>query len=324
MHPGQSPAKVRRARHIRPATLASVARRNSVHRLAAVVLLALASGCRPSPPPDIAAIPHTPIPKVDAHLRITLNPAGISYQGRVADSATRDMVLAAIEAAPAKTRNGELRVDPDTHPAAWAGNLQALLAVFPASGGILVLVGDTITLSGSVSQEDRARLLRKARLLFPNHRLAGLFRDVDMRHALPDAGDEAGLVAFLNKLPIQFLSASGMLAPASVRLLPRAARAIRTAATPQTRLLVGVYPESDSAEDIEIAMQRAEAIQTQLALRGISPTLLRTVPLPPTPGHAALATFSLAQPDTMPTPAGTMAATDGDGEQAPPPPASDH
>lgn len=268
---------------------------------AACILIGLAA-CNPTAPQAISDIPHTPIPKVDARLRVAMTPEGPLYQGLVRDEQTRARLLEAFRTISGTPGKGELSVDPNTHPAAWASNIGPLLAVMPNEASVAV-EGKRLVLDGSLNQEQRARVLRKARQLYPDYQLGGLFANVDMSQALPDAGDENALIEFLNAMPIEFESESGMLSPASVAQMPRAGRAIQAAATPDTRLQVGVYPESANGDDGEIATQRAEALQTQLALRGISPVAMRTIRLAPTTGKGGQPLFAKVPPASGATPA---------------------
>jgi outer membrane protein OmpA-like peptidoglycan-associated protein len=260
--------------------------------LALVALLALA-GCREQPAADVSDIPHTPIPKTDAHLQVANNNGAVRFQGTVADAATRDALARDLASVYGSTASGEIGLDQHTNPPPWAENLRALLAAFRLPGAVLEFRGKRIELSGAVSDEDRANLLRVVRRLYPGYELGGLLEGVDMKYALPDTGDAEALVAFLNAIPIAFQTDSGMVTPASLDGFNRAARALK-AAGPDVQVQVGVRAEkSDMPEyDLQIAAQRADAVRLQLAIRGVNPGMIQPIVLPAGSGKGGAVEFS--------------------------------
>ena len=265
----------------------SLGARTSVRSLAmaAAMLLAasalLGTGCGQQP---TAEAPQTTqavaIPKSDARLTLANNSGRYHFEGVVADEVTREALLRSLKSVYGGDAQGTIAIDPNTHPAPWAGALDKLFLVFRVPGGMLDFQGKRIELSGAVPDENRAALLRKARELYPDHALTGLFEGLDASDALPAAGNAAALVAFLNRIPISFQADSGLVSPGSLDGLNRAARAIE-AADGGLRLQVGVHPErSDMPEyDRDIAFQRANSVKVQLAIRGIGPGRLDTTVL---------------------------------------------
>jgi len=244
-------------------------------------LVVVLAGC--SRPQQASELPHTPIPKAEASLTLVAGGGTLRYRGVVADAATRRRLTDALDGTgPAQ---GTIDVDPGTLAPPWATALGPLADALRRSGGQLQLQGKRIELTGELSQENRATLLRRVRSLYPGYALAGQFMGVDLRQALPDRGDRDGLLAFLNAVPIQFHDNSGLLVPASIEGLARGARAIR-AAGPVGRLQLRVYPDRDG-EGAAIARQRAEAIATQLALRGIGADQVEAVVAEPNGGAKA-------------------------------------
>jgi hypothetical protein len=295
--------------------------RGSTALVAALVgLVAVIAGC--GRPQQASELPHTPIPKAEASLILVADGGTLRYRGAVADAATRRRLTDALDGTgPAQ---GAIDVDPATLPPPWAAGLAPLAGALRRSGGQLQLQGKRIELIGELSQEHRATLLRQAQRLYPGYALAGQFMGVDLRQALPDQGDRDGLLAFLNAIPIQFHDNSGLLVPASIEGLARGARAIR-ATGPVGRLQLRVYPEGDG-EGAAVARQRAEAIATQLALRGIAANQVEAVVAEPADGgKAGIVEFTVApsppleaavdQPATNPEPA-----AEGEAEPAAPTP----
>ena len=261
-------------------------------------LVAVIAGC--GRPQQASELPHTPIPKTQAHLTLVASNGALRYRGVVPDAATRRQLIDALDSTG--MAQGAIDVEPDTLPPPWAAGLGPLAGALRRSGGQLQLQGKRIELTGELNQEDRATLLRQAQRLYPGYALAGQFTGVDLRQALPDPGDRNGLLAFLNAIPIQFHDNSGLLVPASVEGLARGARAIR-AAGPVGRLQLRVYPDRDG-EGAALARQRAEAIATQLALRGIGEDQVEAVvagPIGPDKGDSV--EFTIAPP----RPPGTVA-----------------
>lgn len=264
--------------------------------LAACLALTATLGCRQQPAADASQIPHTPLPRTEAQLTLANNNGQYRYEGVVADEATRTGLLRSLEAVYGGDATGDIALDPNTDPPPWAERLGELFLAFRVPGGVLRFQGKRIELSGAVPDEERAMLLRKARELYPDHQLTGLFEGVDMRQALPEAGDQVALLQFLNGIPIAFQADSGLISPASLDGLARAARAIKGAGK-DTRLQVGVHPErTDMPEfDHNIAVQRANSIKVQLAIRGVNPGLLDATALEGgDPGQAGKAEFSIA------------------------------
>lgn len=267
--------------------------------------------CQRQPAADASQIPHTPIPKTDATLQVANNNGAIRYTGSVADAATRDALIRSLASVYGRDASGEIAVQPDTNPPPWTGNLGALFAAFRLPGAVLDFRGKRIELSGMVSDEDRANLLKTTQRLYPGYELGGLFLGVDMKQALPDAGDTAGLIEFLNALPLRFQDDSGMVQPASLDGFARGARALKAAA-PGTRIEAGVYAESSDMPDydLQIAAQRAEAVRLQLAIRGANPLSIQPRVLPASADKGGQVVFTAL-------PAGEPAAAQAAGKDTP-------
>ena len=265
---------------------------------AVVALLVIGTGCGQQPSGELAQAPQvSPLPKTDARLTVANNSGRYHFEGVVADQATRESLLRSLESVYGRDAQGTIALDPNTHPAPWVGALDKLFLVFRVPGGMLDFRGKRIELSGAVPDENRAALLRKARELYPDHVLTGLFEGVDTNHALPEADDNAALLAFLNRIPISFQADSGVVSPGSLDGLNRAARAIHAADT-ELRLQVGVHPERSDMPDYDrdIAFQRANSIKVQLAIRGIGPGRLDATVLDGGPaGKAGRVEFALGE-----------------------------
>ena len=271
-------------------TTPHAAARWRVALVAALAGLAGLAGCGPQAAPDASELPHTPLPKAEARLSLEVAGRALRYQGIVADTATRTALTTALTQAHRGRASGTISVDPNTEPARWAGNVAPLSQALARTGGIVHLHGRRIVLAGELSAEDRATLLRAAQRLYPGYAFEGAFRDTDLRQALPEPGDVDTLLALLNATPIVFHQGSGLLVPESLPVLARAARAIR-AVGKVGRLQLRIYAERDDETARAIAAQRADALGTQFALRGIGPDRIQTVTMPAEPGHAGRVEF---------------------------------
>lgn len=267
----------------------------------AVVLALSAAGCGRRTQ-DAADVPHTPIPKTPARFSLKAADGKLRYEGVVGDDAERVAVINAIETTNPGAATGRVNLDGNTAPAPWAvAGLGPLAASVRRTGGSLELQGRQIELGGQLDQEDRATLLRAARKAYPGFALTGGFQGVDLAQALPEEGDLAGLLAFLNRSPLVFQTGTGMLAPVSVEALARAARGIR-AAGDVGRLELRIFPETggDAIGNRELARQRAQAIATQLALRGVAPARLSVRIMPADAARPGAVQFATAAADAPP------------------------
>lgn len=278
--------------------------------MAALAGLAGLTGCGRAQ--QASELPHTPIPKAEASLTLVAGSGALRYRGVVADPATRQRLTDALDSTG--VAQGAIDVEPATLPPPWAANLGPLAGALRRSGGQLQLQGKRIELTGEeLSQENRATLLKQARRLYPGYALSGQFLGVDLRQALPDPGDRDGLLAFLNTIPIQFHDNSGLLVAASIEGLARGARAIR-ATGPVGRLQLRVYPARDGGGDI--ARQRADALSTQLALRGIGPDRVEAVVAPGDAGKPGTVEFVILPMQASGPPPADPPATDGEATSA--------
>ena len=264
----------------------------AVPALAALVAAALALSACQRQAQDASTIPHTPIPKAEPRFAMVAEDGRIRYEGVVADAATRDAIVGALESA-APDATGALTIEPRTDPAPWAKALGPAAVALRRTGGRLTFANRRIALAGGLTQEQRATLYRRIRVLYPGYALVGAFQGADLRHALPDEGDADTLLAFLAARPIEFRAGTGMLTQASVEALARAARGLR-AAGPMVPIEIRVRPEAggDPDEQSAVARQRADAILTQLALRGVAPGRVRAVVAPAEAGTGPIVEFA--------------------------------
>lgn len=243
------------------------------------LLLALALGGCDRRAQGAAEVPHTPIPKVEPRFSMQVRDGRIVYAGVVADEATRVAVARALGTTPGAS--GELKVDPRTLPARWADALGPAAEALREAGGRLEFAGKRIELLDAGDPEQRATLHSRLQRLYPGYALAGALAGVDPHLALPMPGDDAALLGFLNAMPLSFHPDSGMLSDGGVESVARAVRGIQSAGT-AARVEARIHPDAptEAGGTSDLARQRAEALQTQFALRGIGPSRLVVRPGP--------------------------------------------
>ena len=249
------------------------------------------SACQ-RPALDAASIPHTPIPKTEPRLWMAVENDRLRYQGTIADNAARDAITAELSAEHPRA-SGTLVVNTRTLPAPWINGLGRASALLSASGGRLDFVGKQIALSGELSGEARATLLRRIQRLYPGYQFIGAFLGVDPRLALPDEGDERGLLTYLSAGPIGFHEGTALLTPGSLENLARAARGMQAAGN-ATRVEIRVHEGTgaDPAARQEVGQQRVGALRTQLALRGVVPRRMRITVVPAQSGREDTVEFA--------------------------------
>lgn len=250
-----------------------------------------------------ADVPHTPIPKVEPRFSMEVRDGRIVYAGVVADASTRSVVQSALQETPGTT--GTLEVDPRTLPARWAEALGPAAEALRQSGGRLDFSGRRIELRGELDPEQRATLHARLQRLYPGYTLAGALAGVDPRLALPEADDDVALLAFLNAVPLSFHADSGMLSDGGVDAVARAVRGIQSAGT-AAKVEARIHPDASTGSEgaTDLARQRADALQTQFALRGIGPQQLVVRPGPFVRGQEGQVEFVAPAPPAGVAPAG--------------------
>ncbi|UZW62580.1 OmpA family protein [Lysobacter enzymogenes] len=268
--------------------------------LAAAALLAALAGLsacnRNAPATDAAPVADAaapaaaaPVAPVEAKLGLANNNGAIRYDGRVDSEATRKALAIALAQAYSGQIAGDLEVGKAVKPAPWQDKLPQFVAALTMSGVAVTFEGDSIELSGQASDADRALLLEKAKTLFPGFRYGGLFEGVGGEAASSDAAAQAlaalvpgksgaGEIAqALNKIEVRFEEGGARIAPASLDILSRAAKALAAGPKDARYEIVGPGGGAGQPADNEIlSRQRAEAVKVQLIVAGTNPGALDT------------------------------------------------
>jgi outer membrane protein OmpA-like peptidoglycan-associated protein len=218
--------------------------------------------------------------RFDAVLSVVNNSGAIRFDGTVGDDATKSRIEQALLSAYGPGRaSGNLEVDTAALPSKWAEGLAGFLKIFePLTGAALRFEGDRILLSGNIELEQRRRLRADAERAFPGARLQGLFEIPSGDTGVSGKSIEPAVLAkTLNQMPVKFEDGSGNVSADSLALVVQAADAIRAAPAGTRLLVVGpVISTPDTANDIFLSKQRAEALKVQLILNGVSPASIET------------------------------------------------
>ncbi|ALN80123.1 OmpA family protein [Lysobacter antibioticus] len=260
------------------------------------VLIAGVAGCdKQSPPADESATAATPAPvaapvvRFDAKLSLVNNNGAIRYDGTVDSEATRKALSTALTQAYMGQISGSLNVDKAAKPAPWQDKLPQFAAALTMPGAAVSFQGTTIELSGQASDADRVTLLEKAKALFPGYNYAGLFEGVGGAAASSDAAAQAlaalepgkagsaEIAKALNLMNLRFDEGSARIAPASLDILSRAAKALQAGPKDARYEIVGPGGGAGQPADNEaLSRQRAEAVKVQLIVAGANPGALDT------------------------------------------------
>lgn len=238
---------------------------------------------------NAAPVAAAPIPPVEAKLGLANNNGAIRYDGRVDSEATRKALGLALAQAYAGQIAGDLEVAKAVKPAPWQDKLPQFVAALTMPGVAVTFEGQSIELSGQVSDADRTVLLEKAKTLFPGFRYGGLFEGVGGEAAssgaaaqalaalAPGKSGAAEIVQALNQIEVRFEEGGARIAPASLDILSRAAKAIQAGPKDARYEIVGPGGGAGQPADNEIlSRQRAEAVKVQLIVAGANPGALDT------------------------------------------------
>lgn len=263
-----------------------------------LLLAALAglSACNRTPPASDAApadankpVAPAPVVRFDARISLVNNNGAIRYDGTVDSEATRKALTIALAQAYSGQITGTLNADKAANPAPWQDKLPQFAAALTMSGAAVNFDGQKIELSGQASDADRAVLLEKAKTLFPGFTYGGLFEGVGGTAASSDAAAQAlaalapgkasaaDIAKALNQINLRFDEGGARIAPASLDILSRAAKAIQAGPKDARYEIVGPGGGAGQAADNEVlSRQRAEAVKVQLIVSGANPGNLDT------------------------------------------------
>ncbi len=258
--------------------------------------------------------PVAPVSKLNPSLSINNEADGFYVSGTVADNATKDNILAALNSSVGSGKvSGDIRVDPATNSAGWLMKLSTVLpALKEVVGSKLSFDGNDISLDGSMDQSMIDGLMEKIKGVFGG----GSFNISSNAVALPSATEipdaitesvaesadkvkevltdtaETGSNAIkemvasgtvtaenwikaLNMAGINFATGSFNLTPKSMEMLGNAAEAIN-AAPAGTNIQVGGHTDNTGSSEInaKLSKQRAQAVVDTLVGMGVDGSIL--------------------------------------------------
>ncbi len=260
--------------------------------------------------PEVEPIaPVAPVSKLNPSLSINNEIDGFYISGTVADNATKDSILAALNSSVGTGKvNGDIRVDPATNSAGWLMKLSTVLpALKEVVGSKLSFDGNDISLDGSMDQGMIDGLMEKIKGVFGGDSFNISSNAVALPSAtdIPDAitepvaesadkvkevltdtaetGSNAikemvasgtvtaeNLIKALNMGGINFATGSFNITPKSMAMLGNAAEAIN-AAPAGTNIQVGGHTDNTGSSEInaKLSKQRAQAVVDTLVGMGV-------------------------------------------------------
>ena len=213
----------------------------------------------------------------------------IHYSGSVHDEETRTAIINALKAVfGADKIQGDIGIDLNRGAAPWLVNLRTTLENFKVPGLQAVFDGNSVNLGGLVSDADRDRISNSIKGLLGSGVVFGTLADkvtdlvsntntkvVAALAALKAGFDPKDLVGILNQSIINFPTGTSEVPTAATSLLQDAAAQIKEL-KPGTVLEIAGYTDNtgDSAANVALSQQRADAVRNALIHAGVDPSML--------------------------------------------------
>lgn len=238
----------------------------------------------PSATLTATAAPPVGAPAVDAGgqfgaMSIVRTRNGFTLTGEVLDAATKASLVDAIkQAMPGATIVDNLTVKPGVKSPDFAG----LGGLFGAAGDVqnfsVNLVGDTVTLTGTASEEAKAAAETAAKATWPNVTVVNNIQVTSASPAAPAPGPApAGACSTLQaditgllKTPINFDTDGLTLAPNSQQLIAKIADKLK--ACPDAKIAINGYTDNTGNDAINVPLSagRAKSVADELVSNGVA------------------------------------------------------
>jgi OmpA-OmpF porin, OOP family len=237
----------------------------------------------PASPPVPAA------PTLPPRLALSNDDGVIHYSGSVHDEETRATIINALKAVfGADKIQGDIGIDLNRGAAPWLVNLRTTLENFKVPGLQALFDGNSINLGGIISEADRDRISNSLKSVLGSGVVFGTLADkvTDLVSntntkvaaalaSLKTGFDSKDLVGILNQSIINFSSGGSEVPAAATSLLQGAAGQIKEL-KPGTVLEIAGYTDNtgDSAANVTLSQQRADAVRNVLIHAGVDPSML--------------------------------------------------
>ena len=243
----------------------------------------------PVAPAVVQAPASPPAPTLPPRLVLSNDNGVIHYSGSVHDEETRTTIVNALKAVfGADKIQGDIGIDLNRGAAPWLVNLRTTLENFKVPGVQALFDGNSINLGGIISEVDRDRMSNSLKSVLGSGVVFGTLADkvTDLVSntntkvtaalaSLKTGFDSKDLVGILNQSIINFSSGGSEVPAAATSLLQGAAAQIKEL-KPGTVLEIAGYTDNigDSAANVTLSQQRADAVRDVLIHAGVDPSML--------------------------------------------------
>jgi OOP family OmpA-OmpF porin len=253
----------------------------------------LLSGTTPTPvvttstPAPVVQVP--PVPLVPARLELSDDGVVITYSGTVHEESTRSSIIDSLKGVfGADHVKGDITINANAGPTPWLVNLRTALEHLKTPGVQAVFEGNSLKVGGLIGDSDRDGIINSLRSMFGTglifgaltDKMGNLIPDPTSRttaalSALPKGFRTTDLLDILNQSIINFPTNSAEIPAVSKTLLQQAAAAFKQLPS-GTMIEIGGYTDNtgDSAANLQLSQQRADAVRAALVQSGVNPSML--------------------------------------------------
>jgi OmpA-OmpF porin, OOP family len=246
--------------------------------------------------PAVQAVAQAPVvppapatPTLPARLALSNDDGLVHYSGSVHDDETRTSIINSLKAVfGADKIQGDIGIDLNRGAAPWLVNFRAALENLKVPGVQALFDGNSINLGGILSEADRDRIANSLKSVVGSGLVLGTLSDkvtdvvssantkvVAALTSLKTGFDAKDLTGILNQSIINFPSKGAEVPAATTALLQQAAGQIKQLA-PGTVLEIAGYTDNngDTAANVALSQQRADAVRNALIHAGVDPSML--------------------------------------------------
>jgi OmpA-OmpF porin, OOP family len=236
------------------------------------------------------AVPAAPAaPTLPSRLTLSNDDGVIHYSGSVHDDETRTSIINSLKAVfGADKIQGDIGIDLNRGAAPWLVNFRTALGNLKDPGLQAVFDGNSVNVGGVISDADRDRISNSLKSVLGSglvvgalaNRVADLASSANSKVVAALTSLQTGfgakdLTGILNQSIINFPSGGSEVPAAASALLQSAGAQIKQLG-PGTVLEIAGYTDNtgDSAANVTLSQQRADAVRNELIKAAVDPTML--------------------------------------------------
>lgn len=236
-----------------------------------------------APPPAITA------PATQPKIALSNDDGVVTVSGAVKDESTRTSILDALKAAfGIGNVKGDISIDPTAAPATWLASLKSAFDNLKLPGLQALFEGASVSIGGLISDADRDHIITTLKSLFGSgvavaplsDSIADRVRGAADKSLTALRGLQPGfagqdVVAALNVSIINFATGSAAVPSFNRAVLQQAATFIKQLPA-GTVIEIGGHTDNtgDPASNMQLSLQRAEAVRQVLIQDGVDPAML--------------------------------------------------